>query len=128
MLESSLIQSYVNNFRRHLAQYLKPGIGLRCDVYRALSGGAVIAFTLSPTEENDDTFHPDSATVSDALANVEQKAFGGDLSGFIFRGTNTILEGNRLIFIKDESSTEWSDSSSRSDVERVVDGQTGGAR
>ncbi len=126
MLENTLIQRYINNFRRHLARYLKPNIGLRCDVYRAESGGAVVEFTLSPSEENDDTFHPDAPTVSAALANVKQNAFGGDLSAFRFGGTNTILEGNRLIFIKDESSSEWSDSAARSDVNRVVQGQAGG--
>jgi len=128
MLEVPLIQRYVNNFRRHLAQYLKPGIAVRCNVYPALSGGAVIEFTLSSTEENDDTYHLASETVSEALANVNQKAFGGNLSGFRFRGTNTILEGNRLIFIKDDSSAEWSDTAARADVMRVVDGQAGGDR
>ena len=128
MLESSLIQAYINNFRRHLARYLKPGIGLRCNVYGALSGGAVIEFTLGPNIENDDTFCLGLATVSKALSNVKQNAFGGELSGFVFRGTNTILEGNRLIFIKDESPSEWSDTAAESDVRRVVQGQAGGAQ
>ncbi len=128
MLERAIIQGYVNNFRRHLARYLRPGMGLRCDVYPAQSGGAVVAFTLGPTEENDDTIHPAAATVSAALTNVEQRAFGGNLAAFTFRGTNTILEGNRLIFIKDESSSEWRDSTASADAQRVVRGQRGGAR
>ena len=128
MLDRSTMQGYVNNFRRHIARYLKPDIGIRCDVYPAKSGGAVVAFTLGSAEENDDTIHPSATSMAAALSNVEQKAFGGELSAFNFSGTNTILEGNKLIFIKDESTKEWCDASAKLDVQRVVQRQSGGAR
>lgn len=128
MLNRSTIQGYINNFRRHIARYLKPGMGLRCDVYPAHSAGAVIAFTMGMDEENDDTVHPPSPNMALALEHVPQKAFGGNLAGFTFRGTNTILEGNRLIFIKDEAASQWRDSAARADVERVVRGNPGDAR
>lgn len=128
MLNKSTIQGYINNFRRHIARYLKPGLGLRCDVYPADGVGAVVAFTLGVDEENDDTVHPPSPNMAMALEHVPQKAFGGNLAGFRFKGTNTILEGNRLIFIKDESPAQWRDAAAKADVERVVRGNRGGAR
>lgn len=126
MLDRSVLQGYVNNFRRHIGRYLKPGIGLRCDVYPVSAGGAVVAFHLGATEENDDTIHPASADFAEALSNVPQRAFGGNLSGISFHGTNTILEPDRMIFIKDDTSTQWRDSTAKGDVQRIVHGARGG--
>lgn len=126
MPNRSVLQGYVNNFRRHISRFLKPGIGIRCDVYPMEGAGAVVAFHFGPTEENDDTFHPVVASFAAALANVPQRAFGGDLSGLVFRGTNTILEPERAIFIKDETAPQWRDSSAKNDVDRVVSANRGG--
>ena len=126
MLERSILQGYVNNFRRHIGRFLKPGIGIRCDVYPVGTGGAVVAFHFGPAEENDDTIHPASQNVAQALGHVPQRAFGGDLSGVTFKGTNTVLEPERVIFIKDDSSPQWRDSAAKLDVQRVVSGQRGG--
>ena len=46
MQDQKLIQSYINNFRRHIAAFLKPGIGLACKVRPAKKGGAVLEFLL----------------------------------------------------------------------------------
>lgn len=44
-----------------------------------------------------------------ALMQLPQRAFGGDLSGVKFGGTNIVREGNKLIIIKGDNSKEaWS--------------------
>ncbi len=114
------IQKYINNFRRRLTPFLKPGIGLACNIYPAETGGAVLEFTIAPEIENDDIYKQTSPSLGRALSNVEQRAFGGNLDGFSFGGTNVILEGNRIIFIKEDAAAEWSDNAAQNDVSRVL--------
>jgi hypothetical protein len=120
MKDRKVIQEYVNNFRRRIAQFLKPGIGLICNVYPAESGGAILEFMIGPGVQNDDIYKEVNSTIGRALTQIKQRAFGGNLDGFVFGGTNVILEDNRIIFIKDDSLAEWSDSAAQRDLTRVL--------
>lgn len=119
-MDKKKYQSYINNFRRRLGQYLKPGIGLFCNIYPSDDGGAILEFVIGPNIENDDIYKESSKSLGAALSNIEQKAFGGNLEAFSFGGTNTILENNRIIYIKESSSSEWSDSAAQRDVAALV--------
>ncbi|MCX5822487.1 MAG: hypothetical protein NTY86_03000 [Deltaproteobacteria bacterium] len=120
MKDKKVIQEYINNFRRRIAQFLKPSIGLTCHVYSAESGGAILEFTMGPGIANDDIYKEISPTINYALSQIKQRAFGGNFDAFKFAGTNMILEENRIIFIKDDSSEEWSDSTASRDVSRLL--------
>lgn len=120
MTDEKLIQEYINNFRRRIAQYLKTDIGMTCNVYPAVSGGAVLEFTIGPGVKNDDIYKEVSPTVGRALSRIRQQAFGGNLDGFVFSGTNVIVEDYRIIFIKDDSHSQWSDSAAQYDLNRVL--------
>ncbi len=76
---------------------------------------------------NDDIYHQESNSTGEALGRINQRAFGGNLSGFTFRGTNTILEPNRLIYIKDSNSSEWGDKAVIKDVNAVLPNSSGRA-
>ncbi len=128
MKDKKTIQTYVNNFRRRLSPHLKPGIGLSCYVHPAEEGGAILEFFLGPTLENDDKYQEVSTTVSGALASIPQHAFGGKLEGFRFAGTNVIMEKDRIIFIKDDSASEWSDDAAKKDVLGIVPKPSGGSK
>ena len=127
MIEKSVVQTYINNFRRRIASFLRPGVGLTCHVHPAQVGGAILEFRVGPSIENDDVYLPESPTLGTALAGIEQHAFGGNLAGFAFGGTNVILEKDKLIFIKDESNTEWSDAAAEKDVRSVLPASPRGA-
>jgi hypothetical protein len=121
MQDRNTIQAYINNFRRHIARYLKPKIGLSCTVYPAEQRGAILEFRLGPNIANEDHYAPARQTVNDSLRELKQRAFGGDLGGFSFEGTNIILEGDRLILIKGgDSPGEWSDNGAAADVRRIA--------
>ena len=120
MTDKKTIQKYINNFRRRLTPFLKPEIGLSCNIFPAETGGAILEFTIAPEIENDDIYKEVSPSLGRALSNIEQRAFGGNLDGFSFGGTNVILEGNRIIFIKDNSLKEWSDNAAQNDVSRLL--------
>jgi len=124
MIDKSTIQAYINNFRRRLARFLKPGIGLTCLVHPAETGGAILEFKIGRGIENDDIYRPVSPTLGRALAGIEQSAFGGNLDGFTFAATNVILEEDRIILIKDASDSEWDDAAADRDVRTVVRDRT----
>lgn len=129
MNKPSTIQQYINNFRRHLAPYLRPGIGLACNILPAEAAGAILQFTIGPNIANGDVFHPASKTVNEALSKLSQRAFGGNLDGFRFGGTNVIMEENRIIFIKGEDNEEqWNDQAAAEDVKRLLPPEQGGKR
>lgn len=112
-------QLYINNFRRRFTAYLRPGIGLACDVYPTKSGEAVIAFTIGEGIQNEDTFHSKSNNLGSALKNVKQSAFSGSIENIKFSGTNVILENNKIIFIKDANRQEWTDSAVKHDLKKI---------
>ena len=87
-----------------------------------------MVFQLGPAVENDDIYEPPSASLGKALSQIEQQAFGGNIENFHFGGTNTILEGDRLIFIKDGKDAEWSDRAAAKDVKAVVPSERGGPK
>jgi hypothetical protein len=120
MTDQSQVQAYINNFRRRITSFLRPGMGLRCDIFPATTGGAVLVFRIGPNVENDDKYQSPNSSLGSALSQIEQRAFGGNLEGFTFRGTNVILEQDRIIFIKDGSINEWSDSAAKNDVQSVL--------
>lgn len=120
MIDRKTIQNYINSFRVHFSRYLKPGTGIVCKVYTAEKGGAILEFSLWPGIQNDDIYQETSATVGMALLKIPQKAFGGNLEGFVFGGTNTIMEGNRIIFIKDDSLREWGEDAALNDVQKLL--------
>lgn len=120
MIDRSTIQAYINNFRRRLAPFLKPGIGLICFVHPAERNGAILEFQIGPGIENDDNYSPVSPTLGRALSGIQQRAFGGNLEGFTFAGTNVILEADRIILIKDASGSEWDDAAAERDVRSVL--------
>ena len=120
MIDKSTIQTYINNFRRRLTPFLRPSIGLTCLVHPAEAGGVILEFKVGPGIENDDVYKPPTPTLGKALSQIEQHAFGGNLDGFTFGGTNVILEKDKIILIKDESSSEWNDAAADRDVRRVL--------
>lgn len=119
-MDKSTIQKYINNFRRHLSTRLRAGIGLKAYIYPTISQGAVLVFKLGNNLENDDIYAPPSGSIGEVLSTkVKQNAFGGNLTGITFSGTNTILDQDRIIFIKDSSPNEWTDSAAKNDINKL---------
>jgi hypothetical protein len=125
-MHRNLIQQYVNNFRRRFSRWLKPGVGLSCRILKAKSDGAIVEFTVGKGIRNEDNYDRMYPTLADALSTIKQRAFGGDLKGYVFKGTNAIVEPNKIVFIKDYSSQEWSDEAADRDVSNVLHRSHGG--
>ena len=100
MEDKDIIQEYINNLRRELAKYLKPGIGVKIRVLPSEKPGGIVELYLGINQQNIDEMLPTSSSVNSALKTVSQKSFGGNLDAFNFQGTNTIMEPEKIIFIK----------------------------
>ena len=121
MFKQEIIQEYVNNFRRNLSLYLKPGMGISLDIYPIESKGAILVFTLGLNINNKDIYMEREKKISDALKKIPQKAFGGNLDGFEFGGTNLIMQDTNIIIIKGEDNAcYWNDVSAKEDVQRLI--------
>jgi len=119
-VQRSTMQAYINNFRRLLSTFMKPGLGVKCVVYPAKQGGAVMLFEFDAYDGNEDVYKMDVSSVNKALSKIRQHAFGGNLDGFDFKGTNIIMESNGVVIIKDGSPSEWTEESAKADVNRIV--------
>ncbi|MDR3631732.1 MAG: hypothetical protein P4L42_15530 [Desulfocapsaceae bacterium] len=121
MEDKKIVQEYVNNFRRHLASHLRPGIGLSCKIFPAKAEGAVLEFTIGPSISNDDCFEIPKDTVNSILQDVPQRLIGGNIGGVKFGGTNVSMEPNRIVLIKGEDDPQlWNDQGARDDIERII--------
>jgi hypothetical protein len=122
MNNKEILQQYINNVRRHFAPYLRPGIGLSCKVFPTKGEGAILEFKIGPNVSNSDDFEPERETINEALSQISQHEFGGNLRGFKFGGTNVIMEKDgRIILIKGEDDpTQWTDAAALDDVRRIL--------
>ena len=121
MKNDEIIQGYINNFRRGFANYLKQDVGMVFRVYPAISNGAILEVDLEPNTKNEDIFMNPEETINNALGKINQSAFGGNLDGFNFAGTNTILEPNRIILIKGgDDNNLWDVNAAISDIKTLV--------
>ena len=125
MQDIKTIQSYVNNFRRHISPYLKPGIGVTINIYPAREGGAVLEISMGQNITNDDQFKTVSLSANAALKGIPQSFVSGNIDGVRFGGTNISMEPNRIVLIKGEDKPDlWNDQAAKNDVEKIVGVQT----
>lgn len=122
MENKEVIQNYINNFRRDISRFLKPDIGINSTVYPCVEDGAIIEFKFGQGIPTSDEYKPSFKKLSDALKTIPQNAFGGNLDGFKFLGTNYVMEFHRLILIKDDSESEWTEKKATEDVFKFVAG------
>jgi hypothetical protein len=119
MKSKDIAREYVNNFRRHLSHFLKPGMSLRSEIILVKDGGGIVRFSFT-TKGSEDNFRPIVKTMPEALKTFEIKNFG-DGQGFVFSGTNMVLEGDSIYLIKGEEISVWSDEGAKEDVNRILD-------
>ena len=121
MEDNKTIQEYINNFRRHLAPHLKPGIGLSCRIFPAEAEGAVLEFTIGQGRRNEDLYEAPKNTVNSILEDVPQRMISGNIGAIKFGGTNISMEPDRIVLIKGENDPDlWNDQGAKNDVEKII--------
>ncbi|MGV8992787.1 MAG: hypothetical protein ACOH1O_01710 [Flavobacterium sp.] len=118
-MEKQDIQKYINNFRRLFSSYLKPNVGMQTTVY-PFDKGAVIVIELNLNFLNKDEVRGVSSDIQESLkkTNLFESEKRESLHSFV--GTNIILIKNKVVFIKDNNSSEWTLSKVEEDIEKIV--------
>jgi hypothetical protein len=119
-VEKDVIQKYVNNFRRNIASFLKPNIGLQIDIYNCGIEGAVLVITFKPGGKSLDNERNEFSTISDVISQLDQHFFGGNLKGLHFKGTNLMMDPKYILLIKDNSPSEWTDQKMSEDIRSII--------
>lgn len=118
-MEKQDIQKYINNFRRLFSSYLKPNVGMQTTVY-PFDKGAIIVVELNINSLNKDELRASSINIQEALkkTNLFENEKKEDIHNFV--GTNILLVKNKVVFIKDNSLSEWTLSKVEKDIEKIV--------
>lgn len=118
-MEKRVIQNYINNFRRVFSNRLKPNVGMQSTVY-PFDNGAIIIFELNLNSSNKDDIRTLSKDIYEAFkrTNLFENESGEHLHSF--SGTNIILIKNKIVFIKDNSSSEWTLEAVDNDIYKIV--------
>jgi hypothetical protein len=116
-------EEYGSSFMDNLKQILKPGIGAEINSYLSKNDGSLIYFQLRPGSIAYKFKELEEGKgISEALKEIPQRAFGGDLSGIKFGGTNTIIEGDKIIFIKGGNTKDlWSPEMAKDDSKKLIE-------
>jgi len=118
-MDKEKIQLYLNNFRRFLSPYLRKDFNFRTIIYPS-DDGAIIELKFQKLAPVKDEFRKTEKTINDSLKRLNQQAFGGNLDGFNFSGTNYILEEGKIILIKDKNNSEWNIEQAKKDVDKLL--------
>lgn len=119
-MKQEIIQRYINEFRRNITPMLKPNMGLEIDIYNCGKEGAVLIVFFNPGGKSIDKEINEFATIADVLNSIEQNFVGGNLTGMTFKGTNMMMEQNRILLIKEGNQDEWSATKLKEDLEKII--------
>jgi len=126
MMKKETIQSYLNNFRRHIYPYLKPNVGIKAIVYPCNADGAIIKFSFGENNSSSDEYEKKNERITAALKSnnllrfFEKEIADSALDTVKFKGTNYIIESRNVILIKDSSPDQWNDKKSEEDVKKLI--------
>jgi len=118
-MNQEIIQRYINEFRRYISPVLKPNIGLEIDIYNCGNEGAVLIIFFKPGGKSIDKEIKEYNTIADVLNSIEQNFVGGNISGMVFKGTNMIMDQNRIVLIKEDTNAEWSTLKLKEDLGKI---------
>ncbi|MEW5802310.1 MAG: hypothetical protein AB1847_09420 [bacterium] len=126
MPNKEVIQSYLNNFRRHIYPHLKPNVGIKAIVYPCEEEGAIINFCLGKNRPSCDDYKKKNKKITNVLRSnnlsrfFEKEIPDQKMEAVRFKGTNYIMEGHNIILIKDDSPAQWDDKKSEEDVQKIL--------
>lgn len=119
-MDNRLIIKYTNGFRKSLTNHLKENIGIEIDIYNCGIEGAILNVIFKSNSFSLDREMNNYNSISDALKTIKQNFYGGNLSGLKFKGTNIMMDNNRILIIKDSDPSQWSSEKQREDVNKII--------
>jgi CRISPR/Cas system CMR-associated protein Cmr1 (group 7 of RAMP superfamily) len=121
-MEKKEILPYLNNFKREFNSYLKNDYSLKTVIYRS-NEGVIMEILLRKDLEERDEFKKEEDSISIQLSKLDQNTFNNNPHNYKFKGTNIILEPNKIIIIKDSNLSEWTEKKAIEDVSKILNTQ-----
>ena len=117
MIERNSFNNYINNFRRNFVPYLKSGVGMqtRCIPYES---GAVIVIEVGQGLLAKDEYRTSASSLQEALQRTN--LFELITTPVTVPGTSIVMANNKLVLIKTEDTSEWSEGASVKDVNGII--------
>ena len=129
MEDKKVIQTYVNNFRRHLSRSLKKGVGLKSTAFPSKGEGGVLELKIGANLPNEDEFAEVHESVNDVMRFIPQRLIRENIDSVKFSGTNISMEPDRIIIVKGEDDFAlWDDEGALDDVNRIIDSMMKGKK
>jgi hypothetical protein len=118
-MERQEIQSYINNFRRHITRFLKSDVGIQSTAYPYVKGGVIVC-ELGVNLLSKDEIRSQSKDILEALkrTNLFEDEKGEQIQSFV--GTNILLIKNKIVLIKDNNEKEWTEIKAEEDIEKIL--------
>lgn len=110
-------ENYFREFKIIHRTILNPKYGYRIKAFASKQQGSLIFFSFEEGADEFSSYKVIDDRIGAALREIPQKAFGGNLEGINFGGTNIIREADRLILIKgDNTKNAWSTEEAQKDA------------
>lgn len=110
------VDKYFNNFRRELARFLKPNIGITISIYPYNLG---IVGVVEFDEEASKTFYKsESGSLAEAMSKTNK--FQNDSPLVTVRGTSIILLQKCIIISKDDDASQYNEQAVLKDVNQII--------
>ena len=110
-------QNYFYEFKKIHRLILNPKFGYKVKAFVSKQQGSMIFFSFEEGSDEFVSYEIIDGKIGAALHKTPQKAFGGNLEGISFGGTNIIREANHLIFIKgDNTKNAWTSEKAQKDA------------
>ena len=118
IMERTLINNYLSNFRRLVSPFLKQDVSLKSIVYPFKEGALIIVeFNYDGNGNND--FRSESADIQEALR--RSNLFEDPENAKEVEGTKLFIQKNKLIALKGGKDSNWNATSAKSDVSGFID-------
>lgn len=116
-------KNYFDEFKKIHRLILNPKFHYKVKVFVSKEQGSLIFFSFEEGIDEFISYEIIDKKIGTVLYKIpQQRAFGGNLEGITFGGTNIIRGGNHLIFIKgDNTKNAWTTQEAVKDAQKEVE-------
>lgn len=116
-MEKEIINRYLINFRRYFTPYLKTDVSVKNSVFPYVDG-AIIIMELGYNSSNNTEYRVTSRTLTEAMERTN--LFDDPASASPIFETKIVTIKNRIIIMKNDNMTFWSEKAAHTDVNNLM--------
>ena len=118
MKQTTKLLKYTKLFRKNIQKYLEPEMKIITNIYPIKEKGAIFEFMFNKDSDKE-TIKGIEETLLKSFLKIKQEFI--DEKNITFKGTNLLLEDNRIIIIKStDEPILWNGETIKDDVKRII--------